>query len=119
MKLTKLVLGFVVAIGLAGMIGCGNKGGATSDAMKPMVVEGVNVDMPKLQAEVDKTGNADLQSSVRNVVMSFRYRQYDKALMDMEKIVNDPGLNAEQKKLATDVFEQVKQVAAKAPPPAQ
>lgn len=119
MKLTKLVLGLVLACGLAGMVGCGKKGGATGEAMKPMVVEGVNVDLPKLQASVDATGNADLQSTVRNVLMSFRYRQYDKALMDMEKIMNDPGLNADQKKIATDVFEQVKQVAAKATAPAQ
>ncbi len=119
MKLTKLVVGLVLAIGLAGMVGCGKKGGATGDAVKPMVVEGVNVDLPKLQASVDASGNADLQSAVRNVLMSFRYRQYDKALMDMEKISNDPNLTPDQKKIATDVFEQVKQVAAKVPPPTQ
>ncbi len=115
MKITKLLLGVTLAIGLAALAGCGKKTQA-GDPMKPMVVEGVNVDLPKLQVEVDKSGNADLQSSVRNVMMAFRYRQYDKALMEMEKLTNDPNLNEQQKKLASDVFEQVKQVASKAPP---
>jgi len=80
-----------------------------------MIVEGIKVDLPKLQASVDATGNADLQAGVREVLMSFRYRQYEKALMAMDKLVNDANLNEEQKKLANDVLEQVKQVATKAP----
>ncbi len=103
-----------MAIGLAGFAGCGKKGPDAGAQLKPMVVDGVDVDLPKLQASVDASGNADLQSSVRTVLMAFRYRQYDKALMEMEKLANDPGLNEQQKNIATNVFEQVKQVAAKA-----
>ena len=106
-----------MAVGVVGFAGCGKKG-PSGQQVPPMVIEGINVDLPKLQASIDASGNADLQSAVRTVMMSFRYRQYDKALMDMEKLSNDPALTEEQKKIATEVFEQVKQVATKAPPPA-
>ena len=85
--------------------------------MAPMVVEGINVDLPKLQASIDATGNADLQSAVRAVLMDFRYRQYEKALMDIDKLSSDSNLNEEQKKIAGEVLDQIKQVAQKAPPP--
>src|SRR5438445_6660758 len=98
------------------VFGCKKKGGDAGPPVATMQVEGVNVDLPKLQASIDASGNADLQSSVRQVLMSFRYHQYEKALMDMDKLVNDPGLNEDQKKIATEVLEQVKQVAQKAPP---
>ncbi len=120
MKLNHLLSGlglWVLSVALLGVTGCGKKGPQGS-TVPPMEVEGVKVDLPKLQAAVDSSGNADLQSSVRQVLMAFRYRQYDKALMEMEKVTNDPNLTEDQKKLATEVFEQVKQVAAKAPPPA-
>ena len=118
MKLHNLLLAAILAIGIAGMVGCGKKQ-AQQNATAPMIVEGVSVDLPKLQQSIDSSGNADLQSSVRSVLMAFRYRQYDKALMEMEKLSNDPNLTEEQKKLASQVFEQVKQVATKAPAPAQ
>lgn len=118
MKLKNLLLGAVLAIGLAGMVGCGKKQ-PEQNPTAPMVVDGVSVDLPKLQQSIDASGNADLQGSVRSVLMAFRYRQYDKALMEMEKIVNSPNLTAEQKTLASQVFDQVKQVATKAPAPAQ
>jgi hypothetical protein len=114
MKLRNVILGIVIAVGLAGFSGCKKKD-AAGTPMAPMTVEGIKVDLPKLQASVDATGNADLQSGVREVLMSFRYRQYEKALMAMDKLANDPNLNEEQKKIANDVLEQVKQVATKAP----
>jgi len=114
MKLRNVILGIVLAVGLAGFTGCKKKE-APGSALAPMIVEGIKVDLPKLQASVDATGNADLQAGVREVLMSFRYRQYEKALMAMDKLVNDANLNEEQKKLANDVLEQVKQVATKAP----
>ncbi len=117
MKLLRVLFALALLLGLASFTACKKKG-QISNKMPPLIVEGVSVDLPKLQSSVDATGNADLQSSVRSVLMAFRYRQYDKALMDMEKVTNDPNLNEEQKKLANEVFEQVKQVVAKAPPPA-
>ncbi|HEY5914939.1 MAG TPA: hypothetical protein VJA21_30470 [Verrucomicrobiae bacterium] len=118
MKLRNLVVGLILAVGLAGIAGCGKKL-PEGNSIAPLEVEGVKVDLPKLQASVDAGGNADLQSGVRGVVMAFRYRQYDKALMEMEKVTTNPALTEEQKKMASDVFEQVKQIAAKAPPAPQ
>jgi len=118
MKLPNLVLGLILAVGLAGVAGCGKKGPEMSPT-QPMIVDGVSVDLPKLQQTIDASGNADAQSSVRNVLLGFRYRQYDKALMELEKLTTDANLTEDQKKLATQVFEQVKQVAAKTPAPTQ
>ncbi len=118
MKLTNFVLGIFLAVGLAGLAGCKKKQAGTI-IPPPMTVEGVNVELPKLMALIDAGGNAELQASVRNVQMSLRYRQWDKTLAEMEKLAANPTLNDEQKKAANEVFEQLKQVAAKAPPPPQ
>lgn len=115
MKSLKLVLAVTLVLGAVAITGCKKKG-ASGPPIAPMVVEGVNVDLPKLQAAIDTTGNADLQSAVRGVLMDFRYRQYEKALMDIDKLSTDSNLNEEQKKIATEVLEQIKQVAQKAPP---
>jgi len=120
MKFNKVILVSVLTLGLLGLItGCKKKSGSGGESLAPMVIEGVNVDLPKLRASIDASGNADLQGGVRNVLMAFRYHQYEKALMEIDKLSNDPALNDEQKKLVTEVLEQVKQVAEKAPPPAQ
>ncbi len=118
MKLTNFVLGIILVIGLAGFAGCKKKAAARAPE-DPVTIEGVKVDLPKLMGSIDAGGNAELQASVRNVQMSLRYRQWDKTLAEMEKLAANPNLNDEQKKLANEVFEQLKQVAAKAPPPAQ
>jgi hypothetical protein len=118
MKITNVVLVLVLALGLVGFVGCKKKD-TTTTALQPMEVQGVKVDLPKLQAAADATTNAELQSSVRNVLMSFRYGQYEKALMEMDKVANDPNLPPDQKQLANQVLEQVKEVNSKAPPPAQ
>jgi len=115
MKLMNVLLGIVLACAVVSLSGCKKKQAAGPSAA-PMNVEGVSVDLPKLQASIDATGNADLQSGVRSVLMDFRYRQYEKALMDIDKLANDTTLNEEQKKLAAEVLEQIKQVAQKAPP---
>src|SRR5512133_269752 len=119
MKAIKLAVGLALAIGLVGFTGC-KKSGAQADQTPPMVVEGVSVDLPKLLQALE-TATPEQQSSARQIQMGLRYRQLDKALMEGEKLANDATLNEQQKKIATDVCEQLKTVAEKAPPspPAQ
>lgn len=113
----KLVIGLVLAAGMFTFVSCGKKGGSTGEVPTSIVVEGVSVDLPKLIQALE-TATPELQTSARNVQMAFRYGQYEKALMEVDKLVNDTTLTEEQKKIAGEVLEQVKQVMAKAPPAA-
>jgi hypothetical protein len=45
-----------------------------------------------------------------------RYKQYLQAMMALDEALKSPGLNDKQKKLITQVLDQVKEVLAKAPP---
>lgn len=118
MKLMKLVVGLMLAFGMLGLTGCKKKSGTTGPDLPPMEVEGVKVELPKLVNALN-TANQDAQSSARNVQLAFRYRQFEKALMEMDKLSSDTTLTDDQKKLVAEVLEQVKQVVAKAPPAPQ
>lgn len=120
MKAMRLVLGLVLAAGFLGcVVGCKKSGPAGGGDLPPMQVQGVNVDVPKLNKALE-SATPDQQATARNIQMAFRYGQYEKALMEADKLANDTTLNEEQKKVAGEVLEQVKQVVAKAPPaPAQ
>src|SRR5438445_677127 len=81
----------------------------------PQVYYGVKVDWPKLNT-VFTNSSPEVQANVMLLQQDFRYAQFSKALADLDKLSNDPSLNAAQKKLVTDLTEQTKQVIAKAPP---
>ena len=114
MKLAKILMVMVVATGVVVAGGCKKKQNA-GQSFAPLQVEGVSVDLPKLLNVLESSTNTEVQASVRNVQMNFRYRMYEKALMEIDKVANSPDLTEEQKKVAAEVLEQVKQVAAKAP----
>jgi len=103
----------MLMVGLMAVAAC--KKGPAEPTLDPVDVNGVKVDLPKLQAYFTET-NADLQNSARKVVMAFRYGQYESALMELDKLSNDPALDETQKKLVSDMIEQVKQVMSKAQP---
>jgi len=115
MKWMNIVCAALLVSLVVGASGCKKKQEQRA-ATTPMVIEGVSVDLPKLSSLIEASGNADLQSAVGSVKMDLRYRQFEKALMDMEKLSGEATLNEEQKKVATDVLDQIKQVAQKAPP---
>ena len=112
MKLTRWILG-ILMVGLLAFTAC--KKGPAEPTLDPVDVNGVKVDLPKLQACFDES-NPDAQASSRKVVMAFRYGQYENALMELDKLANDANLNEKQKKVVTDMIDQVKQVMSKAPP---
>jgi len=94
--------------GVLALIGCGKEQPAAP------VVEGVTVDLPKLQ-EAFATASGDLQTSVSEVTMGVRYADYPRATAALGKLANAPGLTEPQKKVVGDITEQIKQLASKAP----
>jgi hypothetical protein len=91
-------------------------GGKSSDAenLPPVEIEGVKVDMPKLSAEFAEAP-PELRQPVNNAMLNMRYRKYVDAMMELDKVLKEPSLNDKQKQLITQVMDQLKQVAAKAP----
>jgi hypothetical protein len=102
----------LLALVLLSLIGCGPKQPPPPTALD---IGGVKVDMPKLQAEF-VNASPELLDSVHQASAGLRYGQYEKCLQALDKLVNSPGLSESQKKVTTDVIEQMKQVIAKAGP---
>ena len=82
--------------------------------LPPMEVEGVKVDIPQLSAEFVKA-QPDLQSQVNEAVTKVRYRRYVQAMMGLDEVLKNPGLNDKQKQLLTKVMDQLKEVSSKTP----
>ena len=80
-----------------------------------MELEGVKVDVPRLTAEFVNAPQ-QLQKPVNDAVAKIRYRQYLQAMMGLDEVLKSPDLNDQQKKLITQVLDQLKEVVAKAPP---
>ncbi|MEO6183371.1 MAG: hypothetical protein ABIP71_09780 [Verrucomicrobiota bacterium] len=75
---------------------------------------GINVDWPKLETEFAKAG-PDVQENLTLINRFFRYAQFTQALMELDKLSNNPNLTEPQKKLVSDLIQQTKQEIAKAP----
>ncbi len=111
MKMRSALLGLLLVGSPLLFVGCGEKA-----AQAPSVydVQGVKVDLPKLQ-EAFVNGSPEQQVAVRNTATGIRYGQYPQALMGLDKLLNDPNTTEEQKKVVNQVIEQVKQLMSKAP----
>jgi hypothetical protein len=86
--------------------GCG-KGDQTPKALQ---VDGVAVDLPKLNATFENA-DPEVKRVVTEVGFNLRYTKYEQALMSLDKLANDPKVTEPQKKVVNDVIEQVKKVA--------
>src|SRR5256885_16630912 len=96
------------------LLGACNKS-SEADKLPPMEVEGVKVDTPRLMAEF-VNASPELQRPVNEAVTKMRYRKYLDAMMDLDHVLTNPGLNDKQKKLVAQVIDQPKEVLAKNPP---
>jgi outer membrane murein-binding lipoprotein Lpp len=100
---------FVSAVLAAGFIlltGCGK-------SQKPQAatsVQGVTVDIPKLQAAYETNTAPEIQQQLMQVQFGIRYGDYMKTLMALDKLANNPASTEQQKQVANQVIEQVKQV---------
>jgi hypothetical protein len=109
-------LALIGLVGLtAALSGCGG-GAVTRSTTEPMEVNGVKVDMPKLE-ESFASASEEQKAKLTDVTSGIRYGQYTKAMMALEQLSGDTTLTPEQKQNVTTVFEQVKQLASKAPAP--
>jgi hypothetical protein len=112
MKTQRFLAGFFLAITLVAA-GCGKKGPPAPSAPE---INGVKVDMPALQAAFVGTQYADLQAAINDVSSDIRYGQYMKAMQDLDKVLTNPALTDPQKKIVTQVMDQLKEVINKAGP---
>jgi hypothetical protein len=113
-KVSSWVLALLFAAVLTAAPSCSKSNDHSSVA--PVEVNGVKVDMPKLQ-QVFASGDPQALVCVREAVSAFRYKDFMGALVQLDKLVNVPGLTEEQKKVASQVLDQVKQLAAQSPSP--
>ena len=113
MKINNALLGVLLAVGVGASAGC-KKSPPPVEIQPPMVVDGVKVDFPRLMDSVVVSGSAKAQAAVREVQGFFRYGQYEKAMTSLDKVAKGGSLNEEQKKLAEEVVEELRQVVAKA-----
>jgi|SRR5690242_5793915 len=90
----------------------------SSDATIVPEINGVKVDFPKLQHTFDGA-SSEIQQNVSEAISGVRYGMYEKSLEALDKLANDPNVTADQKKVVNELIESVKQLLAKAPPPAQ
>jgi hypothetical protein len=109
MKTTNWILGGLAA-GLLALAGCGE----SQKGPQPMVINGVKVDLPKLRQAMPAE-NLELQKSLNTLSISIRYGQYAEAVAGLEKLANNAALTEPQKKVVTEVVEQLKQVISQAP----
>lgn len=106
----------VMAAATLGLAGCSKKEEPPPENVQ---VNGVSVDMPKLRDAFSSSTNQDLRKILFDVDQHFRYGDYLKCMMALDELSNQPGVTESQKKIVTDVIEQVKKLAANAPAPAQ
>ena len=85
-----------------------------SETIPSPQVNGVTVDMPKLQ-DAFKGASPDVLGQVTQVSYGIRYGDYMKAMEALDKLSNDPNTTEAQKKVVNEVIEQVKQVMNAAP----
>jgi len=101
---------------LAGLVVCA--GCKKAQAPAPMTVNGVSVDLPKLQ-EAFSSGTEEQRRAVTDIAYGLRYQQYEKALMALDQLSSSQGLTDAQKKLVAEQLEAVKKLAGATPAPTQ
>ena len=89
--------------------GCKKKGPAAPPAYD---IRGVKVDSPKLTMSL-ANASPEAKAQVTEFEMSLRYGMYEKSLVPLDKLANDPSLTESQKKVVNDVIEQMKQLIQK------
>ena len=79
------------------------------------VYYGVKVDVPKLDTDFTKA-NQDVQAAAAQIKQLIRYAQLPQALAALNQLAADPSLTEPQKKVVTDLTDQIKQVIVNSTP---
>ena len=115
MKKTILLCGLITTCFIS-LLGC--KKDEAAPAVGTITLYGVSVELPKLDTEF-QSAPPDVQAAVTAVKNAYRFGQYPKMVVELDKLANIPSLTEPQKKLANDLIEQMKQVIGKMPQPGQ
>jgi len=85
-------------------------------AEKPLAqtADSSSVDWRKVDSEF-ANASPELRDSVSLIKRFFRYAQFPRAMMELQKLAGAPNLTESQKKLVNDLTEQAKLEIAKAP----
>jgi len=105
MKLTSSFIGLALA-GLLISVGGGCK--KSESAPPPAVKDGVTIDVQKLKTALAANTSEEVQNGLRNFSLNLRYSKYVDAMMALDKMSADPSLTEPQKKIITEVMEQLK-----------
>lgn len=105
MNTTKLFFALLAA-GLMVSAGCNR----SPKQPPPSQIQGVTVDLPKLQAAYATNTAQDVQDQLMQVSFGMRYGDYMKSLAALDKLANNPASTDQQKQVVNQVIEQVKQV---------
>ena len=113
MKMIRLLLA-LPAVLLLGVVGCGKSDKAAAGNNQVIVI-----DAPQFRAAFS-SAPAELKTASDEVMMDIQDSDYTKALMQLEKLANNPSLTDDQKKVVAKIMDQVKAKAiALAPKSAQ
>ena len=111
MKMTRLLVASVACLAL--LAGCKK----SEKLPPPAQIEGVTVDMPKLNQALQANMNPEVRKLMTDVAFGVRYGEYPKALMALDQLSNNANVSDAEKKVVNEVLEQVKKVAQNAPAP--
>jgi hypothetical protein len=112
MKVTKYLL-LILTVGVLALAGC-----SKSDKGPPARQPG-RVDISQLQQQFPSPA-PEVAASIEKVRFACRYRTFDTAQAELDKLAQLPNLTEPQKKAVDDVVEQVKSaIKAGAAAPAQ
>jgi hypothetical protein len=104
----------VLAAGLLAAVGCKK----APPVMGVPKYNGVSVDIPKVQEAFANNTAPEVQGQLTQLAFGMRYGDYMKSLMALDKLLNDPSTTEPQKKIVTEVIEQIKQAMANQAKPA-
>jgi hypothetical protein len=105
--MTKNWIFSILAAALLAESGCGQR----QRAPQPTIIKGVKVDLAKFQQAFAGV-SPDIQTTAFKVPMSIRYGQYAQAVAELERLCANTGLTEQQKKVATEVLDQLRQVVS-------
>ena len=78
--------------------------------------QGVRVSLTELRQAFPSAPGTETEACLNDAATSLHYGEYAKALAALDKLANDPGATAQQKKVIDKVIGQVKELAAKSRP---
>jgi hypothetical protein len=101
MKATNYLF-IILTVGVLALVGCGKSDKEAKPTRRPGVV-----DLSQVQ-QAFPNPTPEVNASLEKVRFACRYRTFDPALPELDKLLHMPNLTDPQKKALDDVLEQIK-----------